>query len=178
MSTPVPVHDGYQRSKSSGRRRALLLAPTTPDIEGPFYKEGAPFCHVLTSHPTFELSGLVTDRHGSPLDAVLDFWQADTLGHYDNSGYQFRGKVKCGPDGVYVIATAQPGDYKISDKEFRCAHIHVKVSCPGMKTLTTQLYFPGADHNDTDHWYDPTRLLRFASRTGDLAVFDFVLEEE
>ncbi len=173
----IPVHTGYQSFKGKKRSKALL-PPTSGDILGPYYKADAPFTHLLTSLPTFELSGHVTDQHGAPLPAVLDFWQADPEGHYDNAGYQFRGKVSCDSKGTYNVATAKPGDYKISPTESRCAHLHVKVTAPGMKELTTQLYFPGSPHNDTDHWFDPARVLRCTSRSGDRWLFDFVLETE
>lgn len=159
------------------------LAPTPPDIEGPFYKAGAPFMDdQIVYAPTrpeetlLFVSGRVRDTDGQPLSqAVLDIWHADMDGRYDNDGYTMRGKVRaCGSDGSYQFKTIVPGDYQIAENpaDFRCAHVHVRVSAPGCKTLTTQLYFPNDPYNATDHWFDARRVIDPKD-----AVFDFVLEK-
>jgi protocatechuate 3,4-dioxygenase beta subunit len=186
MRPDVTASD-YQRYKGQRPTRAApaagKLAPTTPDILGPFWKDGAPerpdgrLCGPHEGKPLV-VSGRVIDTNGNPAEAVLDVWQADANGVYDNDGFQFRGKIKTALDDrgqVYVIRTIRPGDYKISDPgqpdEFRCAHIHVKVTAPGFKPLTTQLYFPDDKFNSTDHWFSESRVIRDGR-------FDFVLERQ
>lgn len=148
------------------------LKPTPSDIEGPFYLPGAPFRNKLTENPELTISGKVYNISGDILkNAILDFWQADPKGVYDEKGYEFRGKVAAeGGGGEYRLETVRPGDYKISDTEYRCSHIHVKVSCIGYKTLTTQLYFKDDKYNSTDHWFNPVMVIP------DNGKFDFVLE--
>lgn len=154
------------------------LAPTPPDIEGPFYKAGAPFRddERLCESPDLCVHGRVLDTDGIPvLGAVLDVWQADKGGNYDNDGYTLRGKVKAsGYTGNYRFETIVPGDYQIAEipPDFRCAHIHVRVTADGFKTLTTQLYFPDDKYNPTDHWFDPRRVIQHPD-----GCFDFVLEK-
>jgi protocatechuate 3,4-dioxygenase beta subunit len=158
----------YQQHKTQ-------LVPTSGDIEGPFYKAGAPFCYNLRTvedwaHPPLQLHGSVMAVDGTLLsEVVLDFWQADSKGVYDNDGFNFRGKVRSHKDGTYNLETIRPGDYQIDVNEFRCSHIHVKVKAPGFVPLTTQLYFSEDQYNATDHWFDKRRVI------GEDGRFDFVL---
>jgi len=148
---------------------------TGADIEGPFYKENAPFRMILSYNPNLILSGKVLDQNGNVVkNAVLDFWQADSEGHYDNNGFNFRGKVKTDEDGKYILVTEIPGEYQISDDEFRCPHIHVKFSAEGYKPLTTQLYFAYYEHNETDRWFNEDRIIELKGKEG---TFDFVVEK-
>ena len=78
-----------------------------------------------------ELSGLVLTRSCNPLrGAVVDLWHADERGEYDNVGFQYRGHVLTGPDGVFRFGTIVPAIYF-----GRTRHYHVKVQAPGS-------YFP------------------------------------
>jgi protocatechuate 3,4-dioxygenase beta subunit len=172
----MPEYKEYSDCK--GRAAALPL--TTPDIEGPFYKAGAPERGRLCQDPTMRLSGRVTDRQGANVAGVtLDFWQADGEGVYDNDGFNFRGVQKLDTrrpgshHGGYELWTVKPGCYEIGGGEFRCPHIHAKLWAGGACVLTTQLYFPGGEHNDTDDWFDPSRVL---TPDGDGYRFDFVIE--
>lgn len=153
------------------------LAPTPPDIEGPFYKAGAPIGGDLAYPHYFTLTvhGRVVDTDGNPVaNAVLDVWHADMEGNYDNDGYRHRAKVSADGDGFYSFRTFVPGDYQIAESppDFRCAHIHVKVTGDGVRPLTTQLYFPDDKYNATDHWFDPRRVIQHPD-----GRFDFVLEK-
>jgi protocatechuate 3,4-dioxygenase beta subunit len=155
------------------------LQPTPPDIEGPFYKAGAPLrgdgvIGIMTRDSLpLTVSGRVLSADGTPLvDAVLDIWQADEHGAYDNTGYKFRGKVRPDHHGCYLFETIVPADYQIADSppDYRCAHIHFKVTAPGHASLTTQLYFPDDPYNATDHWFDARRVIQHP-----VGTFDFVL---
>ena len=73
-------------------------APTPADIEGPFYKAGAPARASLAEPGSkaekLVLSGVVRSADCKPLaGTTLDFWQADAGGEYDNRGYRYRGSV-------------------------------------------------------------------------------------
>lgn len=162
------IHKEYQACKSE-------LLPTTADIEGPFYKSGAPERVQIAEKPTLTLSGKVMNTKGEAIPfALLDFWQANEKGEYDNTGFTLRGKQSAESDGIYTLLTVHPGDYQIDVNEFRCSHIHVKLSAPGYKSLTTQLYFSGDPYNATDHWFSIDRVI--GSVKDSKIVFDFVLE--
>ena len=63
---------------------------------------------------------------GKPVpNALIDFWQADARGAYDNSGYRFRGHQFTNAKGQYTLFTLVPGLYP-----GRTKHIHVKVQAP------------------------------------------------
>lgn len=119
-----------------------------------------------------QLSGRVFDRQCQPQSgAVLDFWQADASGRYDNAGYRLRGHQSTSADGRYTLKTVIPGEYP-----GRTEHIHVKVSAPGRPTLTTQLYFPGVAGNNRDSIFDQSLLIRLDdSAPVRVGAFDFVL---
>ena len=70
--------------------------------------------------------------------ALLDFWQADDKGRYDNSGSRLRGHQFTDAEGRYRLRSVVPGLYP-----GRTRHIHVKVQSRDGRVLTTQLYFPG-----------------------------------
>ena len=73
--------------------------PTTTDIMGPFFSEGAPQTNTIVPSSyqgdRLFLSGSVsaTDCETPIANAVIDFWQADNQGAYDNEGFIFRGKL-------------------------------------------------------------------------------------
>ncbi len=123
--------------------RARACPATQADIEGPYYRAGAPFRQVLFDdsyflYPLF-VWGQVLDTNCQPQPgALLDFWQADSGGEYDNSsaGYQGRGRQVADPDGIYWFFTTWPGYY-----QGRPWHLHLKASQTGYRALTTQLYF-------------------------------------
>jgi len=126
---------------------------TEPNIEGPFYRPGAPDRVALVERPSLRLSGIVTDPGCRPMqDAVLELWQADANGDYDLHGDRLRGIVRTDANGRWSLATIFPGRY-LNGATYRPAHIHVKVHATGRPPLTTQLYFPRDPHNDDDPWF-------------------------
>lgn len=119
---------------------------TSPNMEGPYYSPGSPERNSLieTGMPGMPIliSGQVFNQDCTPISgASVDFWQADAIGEYDNSGFRLRGHVVTDQAGNYAMETIEPGLYT-----GRPAHIHVKVFAPdGRELLTTQLYFPGSE---------------------------------
>ena len=86
------------------------------------------------------VTGYVLDQDCKPVaGALLDFWQADGEGVYDNEGYRLRGRQYTDAEGRYRLETVIPGEYP-----GRTEHIHVKAQAPGGRVLTTQLYFPAS----------------------------------
>jgi protocatechuate 3,4-dioxygenase beta subunit len=118
-----------------------------------------------------QLTGQVLDSACRPIArALLDFWQADAAGAYDNSGYRLRGHEFSDTNGGFSMQTIVPGLYP-----GRTRHIHVKVQPPAGSTLTTQLYFPGEARNAQDSIFDAALLLQVSESSGvKLAIFTFV----
>jgi len=146
-------------------------APTPSDIEGPYYKAGAPLRASLAEAGSkaekLVLAGTVRSADCKSLAGVtLDFWQADENGEYDNRGYRYRGVVKTDEQGRYRLETNLPPPYMGRPRQ-----IHVKVQRPGGQALTTQLYFPGESRSEN------AALVVKVERQGGVrsATFDFGL---
>ncbi|HYF51980.1 MAG TPA: hypothetical protein VEJ63_21405 [Planctomycetota bacterium] len=179
------------------------LAATESDIEGPFYREGAPFTSKLRNvemkGPPLFVSGTVRATPGGAAlkDAIVDVWHADASGRYDNEGdhdsdkFHLRARIKTDEKGAYSFETILPAAYKISEKQSRPRHIHYKVSAKGYRELTTQLYFKGDPHLATDRWAKKSNAMELvkhdskedlAARKLDVAyytcVFDIVLKRK
>jgi protocatechuate 3,4-dioxygenase beta subunit len=151
-------------------------AVTLAQTEGPYFKPSSPERIELIEEgmagQPIELAGFVMTRACKPLaGALLDFWQADDQGRYDNSGFRLRGHQFTDAEGRYRLRSVVPGAYP-----GRTRHIHVKVQPRGGRVLTTQLYFPGESLNRTDGLFRRELLVRTAKNAGWLAGrFDFVV---
>jgi len=125
---------------------------TTRDYygQGPFYTENPPTIQnnqlAGSSEPGDRLiiSGRVFNLDCSEYipNAVIDVWQADHEGAYDNEGYNLRGQTVSNDQGFFMFETIKPGKY-LNGSMFRPSHIHYKITAPNYPTLTTQLYFEG-----------------------------------
>jgi protocatechuate 3,4-dioxygenase beta subunit len=135
-------------------------ATLTPELtEGPFFKANSPERASLLESNTagmkLVITGYVYTTDCLPVPhALLDFWQANANGVYDNSGYTLRGHQYTDANGRYQLTTIVPGLYT-----GRTEHIHVKVQAPNGTLITTQLFFPGVPQNDTDGIYNPALLM-------------------
>jgi protocatechuate 3,4-dioxygenase beta subunit len=152
-------------------------APTARQTEGPFYKPRTPLRSLLRepgmAGTPVDLSGFVLTRDCKPVaKAIVDLWQADDRGDYDNAGFRLRGHQFTDAEGRYQFRTIVPAVYS-----FRTRHFHVKVAAPYRPVLTTQLYFPDEPKNRADPLFRPELLMRIA-RNGEhmRARFDFVLD--
>lgn len=116
--------------------------PTPALTEGPYFTPSSPRRRSIVAAGAtgtrLTLSGRVLGTAGAPVPhALVDFWQADASGVYDNSGYRFRGHQFTDARGRYTLFTVVPGIYP-----GRTKHIHVKVQAPRRPVLTTQLSSP------------------------------------
>lgn len=151
-------------------------AATLPQTEGPYFKPSSPERIELieTGMPgePIELAGFVLTRDCKPVaGALLEFWQADDRGNYDNAGFRLRGHQFSDAEGRYRLRSIVPGIYP-----GRTRHIHVKVQPRDGRVLTTQLYFPGEAKNRADGLYRKELLVRTAKSEGRLGGrFDFVV---
>jgi protocatechuate 3,4-dioxygenase beta subunit len=118
------------------------------------------------------LTGYVLTTDCKPIArALLDFWQADANGVYDNNGYTLRGHQFTDANGRYQLTTVVPGLYT-----GRTVHIHVKVQAPNGPVITSQLYFPSVAQNQRDSIFND-KLVVAAQNTSDgiTATFSFVV---
>ena len=149
---------------------------TDAQTEGPYYTPNTPRRSNLVTAGLRGIPLLVTgdvvDTQCRPVrGALLDFWQADGAGQYDNQGYRLRGHQFADARGRYALRTIVPGLYP-----GRTRHIHVKVQRPHGKILTTQLYFPGEPRNRSDNIFDSSLLMDISlAGNGRRARFRFVL---
>lgn len=151
--------------------------PTLAQTEGPYYTPNTPE-RVSLLEPGMAgtrliISGVVMTTACQPLArALLDFWQADDAGVYDNAGFRLRGHQFTDEQGRYRLETILPGLYP-----GRTRHIHVKVQAPNQPVLTTQLYFAGETANERDRIFHPALAMPVQdANDGKAGIFDFVLE--
>ena len=175
-------------SSEIGRVAAQELEPTPscgenpsltpPQTDGPFYTPSTPQRVSLLESgltgPRMVLAGYVLSRQCQPVPgALLDFWQADAAGAYDNAGYRLRGHQFADENGRYELETIVPGLYP-----GRTRHFHVKVQAPGGPILTTQLYFPNEPSNSRDGIFSPALVIAVQdTEDAKRGVFNFVVNQ-
>ncbi|PYM54409.1 MAG: intradiol ring-cleavage dioxygenase [Candidatus Rokuibacteriota bacterium] len=173
----LSVGVAWAAGRVSGARAAMACGgDTPPQTEGPYFKPNSPARASLIepgmpgTRLVVEGSVLTADCKPVPR-ALLDFWQADAAGRYDNEGQRLRGHQLTDAAGHYRLETVVPAQYP-----GRTRHIHVKVQAPGRPALTTQLYFPGESANQRDGIFDPKLVMKVRDvEGGKIGAFDFVL---
>lgn len=156
-------------------------AALTPAVtEGPYFKAGSPERASLIASGitgiTLTLTGVVMTADCQPVShALLDFWQANAQGQYDNAGYTLRGHQYTDANGRFQLVTVVPGLYP-----GRTEHIHVKVQAPGGPVLTTQLFFPGVTDNSSDGIFNQTLLVQIQANNANTmqATFTFFVNSK
>jgi protocatechuate 3,4-dioxygenase beta subunit len=182
-----PLANALHHGEGAAKPENAALAPTPECSDGdePTPRQGAgPFYTPDTPHRAsllepglpgtpLVLVGYVLQTTCQPLgNVLLDFWQANDAGRYDNKGYTLRGHQFTAANGQYRLETVVPGLYP-----GRTRHIHVRIQAPHGRAITTQLYFPDVTQNERDFIYDPLLLVRplDAPAQRAKAQFDFVL---
>jgi len=180
MTAAVPAAPGDGAGEPVQAVAAAATActgqPTPAQMEGPYYTPNPPQRTSLIEEGVVGepilLTGYVWDTACRPIaGAVVDLWQTDGVGVYDNDGYRLRGYTLTDDSGRYTMQTVVPGEYP-----GRPPHIHVKVQPPGGAVLTSQMYFPDAAANARDRLFDPALILDL-QETGDglIGVMNFVV---
>jgi protocatechuate 3,4-dioxygenase beta subunit len=146
---------------------AAALLPTPPQTPGPFYPLTLPLDSDndlvrVAGHAksgagiVAHVGGRVLDLDGQPVrGARVEIWQCDANGRYRHPGdrnpapedddFQGYGQTVSAADGGYRFRTIRPVPYP-----GRTAHIHFKISGPGLDSLVTQLYVAGEPRNAGD----------------------------
>lgn len=172
-TTPQPLTAAATLSPSLACTPGAL---TPAETEGPYYKTNPPEDAQLVTEgmagTTLTITGYVFDANCQPVpDARVDFWQADSEGQYDNTGYTLRGYQVTDAQGRYTVQTVVPGIYP-----GRTRHIHVKVTPPNGSTLTTQLFFPDEPLNLRDSIFTEQNVLLIQTgANGEVGTFNFVV---
>ena len=158
------------------------LTATVPQMAGPFYTPDTPERQSLLEPgmpgTRLVVTGYVYSTDCRPIPgALLDFWQADDAGVYDNEGYRLRGHQFADEDGRFELETIVPGLYP-----GRTRHIHViaQAGRPDghQPLLITQLYFPDEPTNASDGIFNPALVMDIQeAEDGQVAFFTFALDE-
>lgn len=182
LAVPAVVVGGGHRALAQTRTLSPTPScvdkgtPTPPQTAGPFFKPQSPRRTSLLEPgmggPRIVLTGSVLSTACRPIPgALLDFWQADDRGGYDNAGFRLRGHQLADAQGRYRLETVVPGLYT-----GRTRHFHVRVQAPNQPILTTQLYFPDEPGNRGDFIFRPELVMAVRDEAGARAgAFDFVL---
>lgn len=162
---------------------------TESTVLGPFYVPGSPLREMGASTAVGDgygdpvhVTGKVSGPDGAPVaGALLDVWQNASNGRYavqdsGQSGENLRGRFATGADGRFDFWAVRPTDYAIpadgpvgellaatSRHPFRPAHLHLIVSAPGWRTLTTHLFDAESPHLASDAVFGvkPSLVCRF-----------------
>ncbi len=180
---------------------------TENTVLGPFYVPGSPMRQngdsILEDPDRGEpllVQGRVTDLVGRTLaGAVVDVWQNASNRLYavqdpNQHRHNLRGRFRSEQDGSFAFQTVRPVPYTIpadgpvgrmlraSDRHpWRAAHVHLMVSAPGHKTLTTHLFDAESDYLDSDAVFGvrDSLIVKFTpdpEGSGVVAQFDVALE--
>jgi protocatechuate 3,4-dioxygenase alpha subunit len=118
------------------------LVPTAEMTLGPFFPRefaaGANDLSVNAEGEVIDITGRVVQADGRPLDnLVLEIWQADAQGRYDNPAFFGWGRAATSADGIYSFRTIKPGA-----SEGRAPHINFLLLYSGlMRQLQTAMFF-------------------------------------
>jgi len=118
------------------------LIPTAEMTLGPFFpREFAEDANDLvrgSPGEAIEISGVVSELDGKPLDnVILEIWQADGAGRFDNPGFSGWGRAATDAQGVYRFRTIRPGAPR-----GRAPHINFLILYSGlMRQLQTVMFF-------------------------------------
>jgi len=154
------------------------LEQTIREIEGPYFRVGAPRRTVLLEEgdkPEVVISGRVLNEKGNPIPgALINVWMSDHDGNYDMVGYRYHGIVETNDKGEYEFTSIIPACYEPRDAK----HIHVKIQADS-SPITTQLYIEGEPGNEDDAYYSDRMLVRVKEERDGVkyGTFDFVIKQ-
>lgn len=147
---------------------------TEATVLGPFFTEGSPQVPLggdisggATGEPCW-VEGSVTGTDGKPIPgARVEIWECDENGFYDvqypDDRVAARGHLFTDDEGGFRFWALTPVPYPIPHdgpvgalldaagrSHMRAAHLHFKVSSPGMRTLITHIFVRGDEYLTRD----------------------------
>jgi protocatechuate 3,4-dioxygenase beta subunit len=156
----IAAADAGSVAPDSGLPEALPctdeISATSRMSEGEHYRSGSPEKVALVepgmSGTRLLLTGYVLLPDCRAADgAVLDVWQADADGAYDDAGTRLRGVFRADAFGRYAIDTIMPGVH-----DDRPPHLHMKLAeGPNGRIVTVCMFFAGDPRNESDRAYRP-----------------------
>jgi len=152
----------------------MKLIPTGEMTLGPFFpREFAAGANHLSDE--IEVMGKITQLDGRALDnVVVEIWQADRDGRFDNPKFSGWGRAATDAKGIYRFKTIKPGAPK-----GRIAHINFLILYSGlMRQLQTTMFFELAADPVLDAVPEKRRALLVARREGTVYRFDLRLRGE
>lgn len=159
------------------------LVPTGEMTLGPFFpREFAQGANDLTSvegkqaaGEVIEVTGRVTQADGRALDnVVLEIWQADAQGRFDNPDFFGWGRAATDQNGTYSFKTIKPGAC-----EGRAPHVNFLVLYSGlMRALHTAMFFDDAEDPVLNAVDPAVRKRLIARKTNQSYRFDIRLRGE
>jgi protocatechuate 3,4-dioxygenase beta subunit len=195
--TPAQLAENRLRELAipAAQAPAANVRATEDNILGPYHRQNAPFRAKIT--PPLEPGTVLTikgrvfglDTRRILPSTVIDIWQANREGRYDNDDpdnrpadnlFVNRARIMTDENGYYEYETIHPGAYRIGPNAWRPPHIHYWVRKTGYRDLVTQLYFRGDMHQREDQFIRPSliidlREIRTPHGTYKTGVFDIVL---
>ena len=148
---------------------AAKLIPTPGQTVGPFFALGLDrpeWSDLTRDNPEGErivIEGKVLDGDGAPVpDAVLELWQANAAGRYDDiadgqtdkkldPNFLGYGRAATDPQGRFHITTIKPGPVPGRGNALQAPHINVAFFARGLlRQLHTRIYFSDETANATD----------------------------
>ena len=160
------------------------LVPTAEMTLGPFFpREFGQDANDLRSvegkaaqGEPIEITGRVVQLDGKPLgNVILEIWQADSKGRFDNPDFLGWGRAATDANGVFLFKTIKPGAC-----EGRAPHVNFLVLYSGlMRQLQTVMFFDAAD-DPVLHAVQPASLRErlIAGKEGNRYRFDIRLRGE
>jgi protocatechuate 3,4-dioxygenase alpha subunit len=139
---------------------------------GPFFPrefaEGANDLAAGLAH-AIEITGRVTELDGRPLDnLILEIWQADGAGRFDNPQFPAWGRTATDARGNYRFRTIRPGAIP-----GRAPHLNFLILYSGlMRQLQTAMFFEHADDPVLEA-VEPSRRGRLVAQKLDAASYRF-----
>jgi protocatechuate 3,4-dioxygenase beta subunit len=199
QQTPAPAEQAAARLRElaipAAQAPAENVRATEVNILGPYHRANAPFRAKIT--PPLEPGTVLIvrgrvwgqDTRRALPNTLLDIWQANAQGRYDNDDPQqppaanlfvHRARVMTDENGYYEYETIHPGAYRIGPNAWRPPHIHYWVRKANYRDLVTQLYFRNDPHQREDQFIRPSlvidlREVRTANGTYKVGTFDIVL---
>ena len=154
------------------------LKQTMREIEGPYFRVGAPRRNVLLEEgdkPELVVTGRVLNEKGTPIPhALINVWMSDQDGNYDMVGYRYHGIVETDEEGKYEFTSIIPACYQPRDAK----HIHIKIQGDS-SPITTQLYISDEPGTEDDPYYAEEMVVqcKLDEQGVKRGSFDFVIKQ-
>ncbi len=157
-----PFYPVQMAARVAAEVAAQIAASVTNQPQAAFAALATPAPARSDGPQALHISGRVLNRCGQAVaQALVELWQADELGCYrhpsaplpapDDASFVGYVAVHTGADGGYAFQSRRPGAYVDGGRQ-RAPHLHFQVT-GAHDRLITQVFFPGDEANQRDHWY-------------------------